>query len=95
MPYAPLTAADFDLAFPSSRRMFVEGPQGVRVPMREIALSGGVAPLAVYDASGPRHVDVHVGLPALRTTWIRQRADVETPAAERGGRSSARRPAGR
>ena len=77
MAYAPLTAQDFDLAFPSSRRVFVEGPQGVRVPMREIGLSGGAAPLAVYDSRGPQHVDVHVGLPEVRSRWIRQRADVE------------------
>ena len=32
--------------------------QGVRVPMREIALSGGEAPLRVYDTSGPQDVDV-------------------------------------
>ena len=31
----------YEEAFPGSRKVLVEGPQGVRVPMREIALSGG------------------------------------------------------
>jgi phosphomethylpyrimidine synthase len=76
-PYDPLTAADFDLAFPNSRRVFVDGPQGVRVPMREIQLSGGAPALAVYDTRGPQHVDIHVGLPGVRTPWIGRRGDLE------------------
>src|SRR5262245_6660517 len=75
--YEPLTAEDFDSAFPNSRKIHVNGPHGVRVPMREIALSGGEPPLAVYDTSGPRHVDVHVGLPAIRLPWIQTRGDVQ------------------
>jgi phosphomethylpyrimidine synthase len=75
--YEPLTASDFDRAFPSSRRIHVEGPQGVHVPMREIALSQGEPPLTVYDTSGPRHIDVHVGLPGIRIDWIRDRRDVQ------------------
>ncbi len=52
--------------FPASRKVYLEGPSGVRVPWREIALSDtlvedapGVtrlesnAPLRVYDSSGP------------------------------------------
>ncbi|MEO7190581.1 MAG: phosphomethylpyrimidine synthase ThiC [Vicinamibacterales bacterium] len=77
MPYQPLTDADFDTAFPGSRKVYAEGPRGVRVPMREIGLSGGEAPLRVYDTSGPRGCDIHVGLPALRAAWIRERSDVE------------------
>ena len=68
--YQPLAETDFDAAFPSSRKVYVEGPGGVRVPMREIALSAGEPPLRVYDASGPRGFDVHVGLPALRREWV-------------------------
>jgi len=75
--YQPLTDADFDRAFPNSRRTLVEGPRGVRVPMREIALSGGEPPLTVYDSSGPRTADVHAGLPAIRLPWIRGRGDAE------------------
>src|SRR3990172_4133138 len=54
--HQPLTEADFDSAFPSSRRVYVDGPRGVRVPMREIGLSAGEPALRVYDASGPRGV---------------------------------------
>src|SRR5687768_9806511 len=77
MSYQPLTEADFDTAFPASRKVHVEGPQGVRVPMREIGLSDGNGSLRVYDTSGPRGYDVHVGLPPLRSPWIRGRGDVE------------------
>jgi phosphomethylpyrimidine synthase len=75
--YDPLTETDFDAAFPSSRKVHADGPFGVRVPMREIALSGGEPPLRVYDTSGPRGFDVHTGLPALRRGWILARGDVE------------------
>jgi len=75
--YQPLTEADFDSAFPGSRKVYVEGPQGVRVPMREIGLSAGEPAVRVYDASGPRGFDAHVGLPALRREWILSRGDVE------------------
>ncbi|HEU4751782.1 MAG TPA: phosphomethylpyrimidine synthase, partial [Armatimonadota bacterium] len=43
---------------PNSRKVYVEGRGGVRVPMREISLSGGEPPLRVYDTSGPQGVDV-------------------------------------
>src|SRR5262249_45196401 len=33
--------SDFAAAFPNSRKIHVDGPYGVRVPMREIALTGG------------------------------------------------------
>jgi phosphomethylpyrimidine synthase len=86
--YEPLTEADFDRAYPSSQKVYVDGPQGVRVPMREITLSGGEPSMRVYDASGPRGSDVHVGLPALRRDWIVSRGDVEPTG--RGGSLKAR-----
>jgi hypothetical protein len=60
-------------AFPNSTKVYVEGARGVRVPVREIALSGGVPPLRVYDTSGPQGFDVREGLPAVRGEWIRAR----------------------
>jgi phosphomethylpyrimidine synthase len=75
--YEPLTDADFETAYPSSRKIYVEGSQGTRVPMREIAISHGEPPLRVYDTSGPRGMDVQVGLPPLRRDWILARGDVE------------------
>src|SRR5437016_4892467 len=86
--YEPLTESDFDRAFPNSRKIYVTGPQGVRVPAREIGVSGGEPPLCVYDTSGPHFSDVHVGLPALRSAWIDGRGDVETST---GGRRRVRR----
>jgi phosphomethylpyrimidine synthase len=65
--------SDFSGAYPSSRKVYVDGGQGVRVPMREIALSGGEAPLRVYDTSGPHGHDVARGLPKLREPWVRSR----------------------
>jgi phosphomethylpyrimidine synthase len=66
-------AGDYGDAFPRSKKVFVEGRHGVRVPMREIELSGGEPSLRVYDTSGPQDVDVYAGLPGLRTDWIRAR----------------------
>jgi phosphomethylpyrimidine synthase len=45
----------------------------MRVPMREISLSGGELPLRVYDTSGPQGFDVREGLPLLRADWISDR----------------------
>ncbi len=69
---APATT-DYPGAFPNSSKVYVTGPRGVRVPMREIALSGGEPPLRVYDTSGPRVADVHAGLPKLREPWVKSR----------------------
>ncbi len=76
--YDPLTEADFDRAYPGSRRVYETGPNGLAVPMREIELTGGEPPLRVYDTSGPRGVDVHVGLPPVRASWIAGREDTDS-----------------
>src|SRR4030095_28521 len=60
-------------AFPGSAKIYVDGRFGVRVPMREITLSGGEPSLRVYDPSGPQGSDPTRGLPALRATWIMER----------------------
>jgi phosphomethylpyrimidine synthase len=87
----PLQASDFSAAFPSSRKVYVEAGD-LRVPMREIALGGGEAPLRVYDTSGPQGHDVRDGLPQLRRDWIAVRGDV-TAGPRTAGASSARAPA--
>ncbi len=66
--------SDFSTAYPSSRKVLVDGPQGVRVPMREVALTGGEPPLKVYDTSGPQGHDVKAGLPRLRAPWVKARS---------------------
>jgi phosphomethylpyrimidine synthase len=70
--YTPLAASDFASAFPNSSKVHVDGPSGIRVPMREIALSNGET-LRVYDSSGPHGHDVHAGLPKLREAWVASR----------------------
>ncbi len=79
--------------FPASKKIYVEGKNGLRVAMREIQLSdtpeqfvnghGNVNhPLPVYDTSGPYtdpeiDIDVRKGLKALRAEWIEARGDTE------------------
>src|SRR4029077_8219204 len=67
--------SDFSTAFPNSQKVYVPGAQSVRVPMREIALSGEEPPLRVYDTSGPQDHDVTVGLPKLREPWVKVRRE--------------------
>ena len=67
----------------ASRKVYVAGSRpGIRVPVREITLSGGQPPVRLYDTSGPAtdpdaRLDVKRGLPPLRLGWIRERGDVE------------------
>ena len=75
-PVAATPLLSFSEAFPHSAKVLIEGPRGVRVPVREIALSGGEPPVRVYDTSGPQGIDVRQGLPPLRQPWIIER-DVE------------------
>lgn len=72
----------------AARKIHVEGPGGIRVPMREILLSPTVRPdgtleenppVRLYDTSGPYTdpaavLDPGRGLPALRADWILRRA---------------------
>src|ERR1700720_4608203 len=72
---------------PGSRKVYVNGPEGLRVPFREIALSPTKGmrgeteinpPFRVYDTSGPYtdaeiSIDLRQGLPELRRPWIAAR----------------------
>ena len=81
------------MAASASRKLYVTGRRAdVRVPVREITLSGGEPPLRLYDTSGPytdpdAFLDLKQGLPSLRLPWILGRGDV----AELPGPSSAYR----
>ena len=77
LPQAGETNDSDSKHFPKSRKVYVDGPQGVRVPMREIALSGGEPPLRVYDTSGPQGHNIREGLPALRAGWIKARGEYD------------------
>ena len=62
---------------PGSKKVFVDG-----VPFREVGLSGGEAPIRLYDTSGPYtdesvKIDIEKGLAARRRDWIVARGDVE------------------
>ncbi|NNL31455.1 MAG: phosphomethylpyrimidine synthase ThiC, partial [Gemmatimonadetes bacterium] len=82
-PHTEDVGTDYPGAFPNSKKVHVEGTRGVRVPMREIHLTGGEPSVRVYDTSGPREIDVRQGLPGLRDEWIRGRGDVEEVARTR------------
>jgi len=67
-----------------SRKIFVEGRDGVRVAMRAVDLepSANEPPVILYDTSGPytdpeQRIDIMAGLPEVRRDWIRGRGDVE------------------
>ncbi len=69
---------------PASRKIYSSPPDApeLKVPFREIALSGGEPALRVYDPSGPYseegyEADVEKGLARLRTDWILARGGVE------------------
>jgi len=78
-------------AFPNSTKIYVQGSRpDIKVPMREIQLSDTQLesgneknePISVYDTSGvytdPNvNVDLRKGIPAVRSTWIEERADTE------------------
>jgi phosphomethylpyrimidine synthase len=71
LPESP--AHSYGDAFPNSTKVYLEGSRDIRVPMREIALSGGEPPLRVYDTSGPGVRDVVEGLRSVRGAWIGER----------------------
>ena len=71
------STTDFASAFPNSTKQYIAAARGIRVPVREIALSEGEPPLRVYDTSGPQGCDVNSGLPKIRAAWVRGRGDVE------------------
>src|SRR6266404_5813013 len=65
-----------------SRKIYLTGSRSdLRVPMREVALSGGEPPLVLYDTCGPytdadAHPDIKRGLAPLRGPWVVGRGDV-------------------
>ena len=57
-------------ALPGSNKLLVDG-----VPFREVKLSGGEAPVRLYDTSGPYTdenavIDIAKGLTPRRRDWI-------------------------
>jgi phosphomethylpyrimidine synthase len=89
---SPGTRAEGREGFPGSTKVYVEGPRGIRVPMREIELQPteeiqGLLrdnpPIRVYDTSGPytdpaAELDLRKGLRQLRKNWILERGEYDT-----------------
>jgi phosphomethylpyrimidine synthase len=93
----PSNSAAHREPLPGSRKVYVPGPDGMRVPFREITLhpTRGMRgeteinpPFRVYDTSGPytdpgAEIDLYSGLPELRRPWILARGACERVAAKR------------
>ncbi len=67
---------------PGSKKLMLANGQNMFVPFREVALSGGEAPIRLYDTSGPytdenAALDIGKGLKGSRRAWILARGDVE------------------
>jgi phosphomethylpyrimidine synthase len=76
---------------PGSKKVYTDGPRGMRVPFREITLSPTKGmrgetelnpPFRVYDTSGPYTdpevpIDLWRGLPELRRPWIAERGELD------------------
>ena len=79
------------LPFPGSRKVYVDGPSGIRVPMREVRITPARSvtgaeqagpPVRLYDTSGPytdpqAEINLEGGLPELRKPWILARGDYD------------------
>jgi len=88
-PNARVTNTD---PLPGSKKIYISGPHGIRVPMREIRLQPTTGmngktednpPVMVYDTSGPYTdadalIDLRRGLPELRRAWILERGEYES-----------------
>lgn len=85
--FDPISDPNFKIsaeAFPNSRKIYVEGGQGVLVAMRQVELAKNAKeePVNIYDTSGiytdiNSNFDIRKGLPKLRREWILARGDVE------------------
>lgn len=86
-------SADYSSLFSGSRRIKIPGKlhPDLLVSLREVSQSDTTfpngrtesnPPIRIYDTSGPWgdpefHMDISLGLPPLRKTWISSRADIE------------------
>ena len=64
---------------PGSKKIYVGD---LKIPFREVGLSGGEPPIRLYDPSGPytdnnAAINIAKGLPSVRRDWILARGDVE------------------
>ena len=71
--------SDFATAYPNSRKVYVDGPQGVRCRCARSRCQAVSRRSRVYDTSGPQDHDVAAGLPKLREPWVKARAATPRP----------------
>ncbi|HEV7789268.1 MAG TPA: phosphomethylpyrimidine synthase ThiC [Pseudonocardia sp.] len=69
-----------------SRKVYVEGPDDLRIPVRRVDLTNGEH-FDLYDTSGPytdtnATIDLRAGLPKLRQPWIDAREPVDGAATQ-------------
>ncbi|MGQ0483314.1 MAG: phosphomethylpyrimidine synthase ThiC [Pseudonocardia sp.] len=69
-----------------SQKVYLDGPDGIRVPVRRVGLTNGEH-FDVYDTSGPYTdaeavIDVRAGLPKVRAPWIAQREPINGAATQ-------------
>jgi len=69
-----------------SSKVYIEGPDDIRVPVRRVALTNGEH-FDVYDTSGPYTdseavIDVRAGLPKIRAPWIASREPINGAATQ-------------
>jgi phosphomethylpyrimidine synthase len=69
-----------------SRKVYLDGPDGIRVPVRRVDLTNGEH-FDVYDTSGPytdldATIDLRAGLPRTRQPWIEAREPIEGAATQ-------------
>ncbi len=71
--------------FPNSEKVYIDGSiHNIKVGMREISVGGSngeSSTITVYDTSGPYtdpevEINVRLGLPCIRSSWIKARGDV-------------------
>lgn len=88
---APGAQAADTIPLPGSKKIYIPGQNGIRVPMREIQLHPTTGlngqtennpPIRVYDTSGPYTdpdaiIDLRKGLPELRKSWISARGNYD------------------
>jgi phosphomethylpyrimidine synthase len=69
-----------------SHKVYIEGPDGIRVPVRRVDLTNGEH-FDLYDTSGPytddtATIDPRAGLPKMRRPWIDARAPINGAATQ-------------
>ncbi|PCJ59191.1 MAG: phosphomethylpyrimidine synthase ThiC [Planctomycetota bacterium] len=57
------------------KKIYVDGPKGIKVPFKEISVASQEEPIRIYDTTGPENDDVINGLPDVRQEWILQRGE--------------------